>query len=153
MNYKENNLISVRLRLLLAIVFMSMIALAGCSKSDTGTNPYTGGSTSGGTGYGNTGGSGNTGGGTAGAYKVTIQNMSFSPSTITVPVGSTVTWTNMDGISHTVTSGSPKSPDGKFDSGALTTNGTYSYTFTTKGTYNYYCRFHPSTMTGTVTVQ
>lgn len=163
MNFRESNLIRNRFRLILAIVFMTMIAFAGCSKNDYGTNSTPGGGSSGGTGYGNTGGSGNTGGGntgggntggsTKGAYKVSMQNMSFSPSAITVTAGSMVTWTNNDSYAHTVTSGTPNHPDGKFDSGAISSGGTYSYTFSAKGTYNYYCRYHSSMMSGTVTVQ
>jgi len=81
-----------------------------------------------------------------GTNNVTIQNMAFSPATITVTAGATVKWTNMDAIAHTVTSDTPL-----FDSGSLSTNGVYSYTFTTAGTYNYHCTFH-SMMTGKVIV-
>ncbi|HJV76946.1 MAG TPA: cupredoxin family copper-binding protein [Paludibacter sp.] len=83
---------------------------------------------------------------TPGTNSVTIQNMAFSPATITVTAGATVKWTNMDAIAHTVTSDTPL-----FDSGSLVTNGVYSYTFTTAGTYNYHCTFH-SMMTGKVIV-
>ncbi len=78
--------------------------------------------------------------------EVYIENMAFSPATITVPLNTTVTWTNMDGTAHTVTS-----TMGVFDSGSIADNGTFSYTFTTAGSYNYECTFHPS-MTGTVVV-
>jgi plastocyanin len=69
-------------------------------------------------------------------------NFKFEPATLTVPVGTTVTWTNTTGAPHTVTSdtGAPAA----FDSGAINTGGgTFSFTFTKAGTYNYHCSFHP----------
>ena len=78
--------------------------------------------------------------------EVYIQNMGFSPSTITVSLNTTVTWTNKDGIAHTVTSDS-----GLFDSGSIGDGQTYSHTFTSVGTYSYKCSYH-SSMTGTVIV-
>ena len=71
--------------------------------------------------------------------QVYIQGMAFSPATLTVAVGTTVKWTNKDGITHTVTSDS-----GAFDSGNISANGAYSFMFMTAGTYNYYCTIHPS---------
>jgi plastocyanin len=95
-----------------------------------------------------TGGSGGTGGaGGPGANEVFIQGMAFSPSSITVSAGTTVTWTNKDAIAHTVTS-----LTNLFNSGNLNSGGTFSYTFATAGSYSYYCSIHP-TMTATVTVQ
>ena len=84
---------------------------------------------------------------------VSMQNEAFNPKDTTVPMGTTVTWTNNDNITHTVVSGVPGSPDGLFNSGNLSKNQTFSYTFNTKGTFKYYCSVHPSIMTGTVTVQ
>ena len=78
---------------------------------------------------------------------VTIQSFAFSPSTITVSVNTTITWTNKDAASHTVTS-----TTGVFDSGLISTNGTYSHTFNTAGTFPYICTVHPN-MTATVVVQ
>ncbi|MDO8491761.1 MAG: cupredoxin family copper-binding protein, partial [Dehalococcoidia bacterium] len=71
----------------------------------------------------------------------------FSPASISVPVGTTVTWTNKDSVAHTVTSDS-----GVFNSGNLSTNKTFSYTFATAGTFPYHCSLH-TYMKGTVTVQ
>jgi plastocyanin len=82
-----------------------------------------------------------------------MQNTAFSPASKTITAGTTLTWTNMDPFNHTVTSGAPGSPDGKFDSGNIGSNGTYSHKFDTAGTYNYYCKIHGSAMTGTVIVQ
>ncbi|MGW3043035.1 cupredoxin domain-containing protein [Kitasatospora sp. NPDC001159] len=84
----------------------------------------------------------------AGAQQVTIANYAFSPSTLTVSKGTTVTWTNSDTDSHTVTS----SGSGPLDSGTLNQGASYSYTFTMSGTYDYTCSIHPF-MHGTVVVQ
>jgi nitrite reductase (NO-forming) len=79
----------------------------------------------------------------------------YSPSEITVEVGTTVTWTNEDGVLHTVTSGTAAdnvgSPDGLFDSGFLAEGDSWSYTFTEEGTFPYFCSPHPW-MQGTVIV-
>jgi len=78
---------------------------------------------------------------------VKIDNFSFGPQTVTVPVGATVTWTNHDDIPHTVVS-----TDGVFKSKVRDTDEKFSYTFTKAGTYPYYCTIHPK-MTGKVVVQ
>src|ERR1700761_2893638 len=78
---------------------------------------------------------------------VKIDNFVFGPQTLTVPVGTTVTWTNSDDIPHTSVS-----TDGVFKSKVLDTDEKFSYTFTKAGTYPYYCTIHPK-MTGTVVVQ
>ena len=77
---------------------------------------------------------------------VTIDNFAFVPATLTVPVGSTVTWTNHDEEPHTVAAN-----DGSFHSPGLDTQGTYSFTFRTPGTFDYICSIHPF-MHGTVVV-
>jgi len=78
---------------------------------------------------------------------VKIDNFVFGPQTITVPVGTTVTWTNADDIPHTSVS-----TEGVFKSKVLDTDEQFSYTFTKAGTYPYYCTIHPK-MTGKVVVQ
>ncbi|MFJ2189180.1 plastocyanin/azurin family copper-binding protein [Kitasatospora sp. NPDC087861] len=85
----------------------------------------------------------------AAANAVTIKNFAFSPATLTVKAGTTVTWTNTDSDAHTVTS--KQGSGGPLQSAALATNDTYSYTFTQPGTYPYYCTIHPF-MTATVEV-
>jgi plastocyanin len=82
-----------------------------------------------------------------GLNEVWIQGMAFVPATITVAAGTTITWTNKDGIAHTVTSNT-----GVFDSGSVADNGTFSFQFNNVGTFEYHCSIHTS-MTGTVTVQ
>jgi plastocyanin len=81
------------------------------------------------------------------AAEVKIDNFVFGPQTITVPVGTTVTWTNKDDIPHTSVS-----TDGVFKSKVLDTDEKFSYTFTKAGTYPYYCTIHPK-MTGQIVVQ
>jgi plastocyanin len=82
-----------------------------------------------------------------GPYDVWIPGNQYMPSTLTVPVGTKVTWTNKEGNIHTVTSN-----DGLFDSGILGFGQTFSYTFTARGTFNYYCIPHEG-MTGQIIVQ
>jgi plastocyanin len=77
---------------------------------------------------------------------VKIDNFVFGPQTVTVPAGTTVTWTNSDDIPHTAVS-----TDGVFKSKVIDTDEKFSYTFTKAGTYPYYCSIHPK-MTGTVVV-
>jgi plastocyanin len=81
------------------------------------------------------------------ANAVKIDNFVFGPQTITVPIGTTVTWTNSDDIPHTAVS-----TDGVFKSKVMDTDEKFSYTFTKAGTYSYYCSIHPK-MTGQVVVK
>jgi plastocyanin len=77
---------------------------------------------------------------------VKIANFTFDPPTLTVPVGTTVTWTNDDDIPHVVAE-----KDGKFRSKALDTGDKFTQQFTTAGTVEYYCAIHPH-MTGKIVV-
>jgi plastocyanin len=79
--------------------------------------------------------------------EVKIDNFVFGPQTITVPAGTTVTWTNHDDIPHTVVS-----TDGIFKSKVRDTDEKFSYKFDKAGTYSYFCSVHPK-MTGKVVVQ
>ena len=81
--------------------------------------------------------------------EVRIDNFSFGPVALTVPVGTTITWTNRDDIPHTVVStDDPKT----FKSKVLDTDDKFSFTFSKAGTYPYFCSIHPK-MTGKVIVQ
>ena len=81
--------------------------------------------------------------------EVKIDNFSFGPASLTVAVGTTVTWTNRDDIPHTVVS----TDDAKtFKSKVLDTDEKFSFTFTKAGTYSYFCSIHPK-MTGKVIAQ
>jgi plastocyanin len=81
------------------------------------------------------------------AAVVKIDNFSFGPASLTVAVGTTITWTNNDDVPHTVVS-----EDKLFKSKALDTEDKFSYTFTKPGTYSYFCSVHPK-MTAKVVVQ
>jgi plastocyanin len=116
-----------------AILFAIVMISDSCSKS---SSAYM---------NGTTGGTGGSGAG-PGANEVFIQGMAFTPASLTVAAGTTVKWTNMDQVTHTVTS-----TTNVFNSGNLSANGTFSFTFSTPGTYSYYCKIH-TYMTGTVTV-
>ena len=84
------------------------------------------------------------------AAAVSAHTLSFSPRSVTIAAGGTVTWTwddSADSLLHNVTG------DG-FTSGDPTPKGRYSFTFATPGTYTYFCVVHQSSgMRGTVTVQ
>jgi plastocyanin len=81
-----------------------------------------------------------------GANGVAIQNMAFNPTTLTVPVGTTVTWKNFDSTTHHIVSDT-----GVFQSSDLSNGQTFNFTFTKAGNYPYHCSIHPS-MTGTIVV-
>jgi amicyanin len=81
------------------------------------------------------------------AYVVKIDNFSFSPPTLTVPVGAKVTWTNHDDIPHNIVSS-----EQKFKSKPLDTDDSYSFTFSGPGTYQYFCGLHPK-MVGKIIVE
>lgn len=89
------------------------------------------------------------GGGQAAVKIGGVGTYSFSPGTMSVKVGTTVTWTNTTQAPHTVTSdsGDPASFNGSLDS----SGSTFSFTFTQAGTYNYHCSVHPYMM-ATITV-
>jgi predicted secreted protein with PEFG-CTERM motif len=77
----------------------------------------------------------------------------YDPHNAQVAPGNTVTWTNADTASHTVTSGNPNdnTTGTVFDSGLVKAGGTFAFKFTDAGTFNYFCQVHPW-MTGMVTV-
>jgi plastocyanin len=71
----------------------------------------------------------------------------YMPSTVTVTVGGTVTWKNLDSAAHTSTA-----TDGSFDTSLVNAGASASNTFNTAGSYPYMCILHPW-MKGTVNVQ
>ena len=83
-----------------------------------------------------------------GVTQVRLQDFAFSPANIVVDVGATVTWTNYDGVAHTVTSDEGE----ELKSPLFGQNGTFSYTFDKPGVYFYHCEPHPN-MKGLVTVR
>jgi YVTN family beta-propeller protein len=78
---------------------------------------------------------------------VSISKFAFMPASVTISAGQSVTWTNMDPLTHTVTA-----DDKSWDSGQVTPTATFSHTFSQPGTYTYHCSIHPF-MTATVVVQ
>ena len=77
--------------------------------------------------------------------EIVITDFTFTGIT-EVPVGTTIVVTNADAATHTFTA-----VDGTFDSGALSRDDTFEFTFTEAGEFSYSCNFHPS-MTGTIVV-
>lgn len=77
---------------------------------------------------------------------VSIVNYAFNPSSLTVKVGDTVTWTNGSGTPHTVTA-----DDGSFNSGTVQGGTPFQHTFSAAGTFSYHCSIH-SSMKATITV-
>ncbi len=90
----------------------------------------------------------NAGGKTAtGALSVEIKNFAFNSKELEVPVGSTVTWTNLDSVAHTATA-----DEGAFNSGNLNPGESYSIDLKTAGSFTYNCSYHPN-MQGTIVVK
>ncbi|UUU33417.1 cupredoxin family copper-binding protein [Streptomyces sp. CA-210063] len=85
----------------------------------------------------------------AASYRVTMKGYAYAPGTLTVDVGSTVTWTNQDTAPHDVktTSGPASIHSPMLDKGQ-----SWSFTFTVAGTYGYYCTVHPD-MTARIVVR
>lgn len=122
-----------RVSVLVAVCIVCVLALAGCSGG--GTAPPTSESTAPG------------GGSSSGTGKaVAIGGMVFSPESVEIKAGDSVTWTNNDSASHIVTG------QGRISSNELGQGDTYSKTFDAAGTYDYRCSIHPD-MTGKVIVK
>jgi plastocyanin len=94
----------------------------------------------------------------AASASVNIVDFNFSPNSVTVNLGDSVTWTNRGAQPHSVSS-DPGDP-APFDSSpscpttisnCIQPGGTFSFTFTASGTYAYHCKVHP-TMQATVKV-
>lgn len=79
--------------------------------------------------------------------EVSIDNFSFSPTTLKVKPGTQIIWTNRDDIPHTVVS-----DDHKFKSRALDTDEKFTFTAAQPGIYSYFCSIHPK-MTAKVVVE
>jgi plastocyanin len=134
------------------LTLIGMVALMGLTSCGayTAGGPY-------GAGSGGGGGGGPVGSVTVGndgrIVFISAHNGSANPAVDTVAVGGTVTWTwtNNQGISHSIESiGSPSFTSSRIMSG----NGqSYSVTFTTPGTYQYDCAVHGPQMTGTIVVR
>ncbi len=79
---------------------------------------------------------------------VSMKNIAFNPSSLTINKGASVTWTNDDSTTHTVTSDT-----GVWDSGNLSPGQTYTRQFNDTGTFPYHCSIHVGQgMKGTIIV-
>lgn len=107
-----------------------ILLLASCSKSAN-------------SGYGNNTDT-NT---TSTSNKISIANMAFAAASTSVAKGTTITWTNTDDMTHTVTA-----DDNSFSSGNLNKGDTYAHTFNDAGTIAYHCEIHPG-MKGNVIIK
>jgi len=121
----------------LTLLVAAGVLAAGCGG---GSGGYGGGSPTT-TAAPTTSGAGTPASGTA----VAIDNFAFSPAALKVKMGQQVTWTNKQGVAHTVTA-----DGGAFDH-PMPSGATFSFTFAKAGTFAYHCTIHPF-MKGTVVV-
>jgi plastocyanin len=84
---------------------------------------------------------------TTDSNRIVVKEFMFTPNSLSIKAGSTVTWANMDDEPHTVVSDT-----GLFRSGAMDTNESFSFKFDKPGTYHFACSIHPR-MVGTIVVQ
>ncbi len=129
---------------LVALSALVLLAACGGSSTNTGTTPTTSIPTATATQAGN-------------AQSVMIitdssGSFAFSPATLTIKAGTTVTWKNTTAASHTVTSDDGKTFDSGTSNPITAQTGTFSFTFTTAGTFAYHCAIHPF-MKATIIVQ
>ena len=133
------------------LLSMCLAAAAACGGgssggSTTGPNP-------------NPGGTGNPGGGGGVVNTVNLADQSFNPASVTVPVGTTVTWawpnTCSDGYGgyYTCPMHGVVFDDGSNIQSPTQSTGTFTRTFSAAGTYKYHCAIHGSSMSGQVVVQ
>jgi len=112
---------------ILSLVGALGLLIAGCSSDPTNTTPANP--------------------PTQQATTVQIADTAFTPASVAVAPGSTVTWSNNDSVPHTVSFGDA----GPQSSEILDPGGTFAATFAEAGTYAYFCELHPE-MEGTVEV-
>lgn len=82
----------------------------------------------------------------SGGADVAISGFSFSPQTLTVAAGQSVTFANDDGVAHTSTS-----DDSNWDSNPIAPGASFTVVFDQPGIYTYHCAIHPF-MQGTIVV-
>jgi plastocyanin len=123
------------------LVALTLLVAAGVLAAGCGGSGGYGGGSSTTTAAPTTSGAGTPASGTA----VAIDNFAFSPAALNVKMGQQVTWTNKQGVAHTVTA-----DGGAFDH-PMPSGATFSFTFAKAGTFAYHCTIHPF-MKGTVVV-
>ncbi len=116
--------------MVLAMMLAGAGIMAGCSKGSSNPNNNN-----------NNNGNGNSG------ASVSIQNYAFAPDTLRVQAGTTVTWTNTDAVTHTVTA-----LNNDWNSGNVAPGTMYKYTFPAAGTFSYHCTIHSMMKPGVVIV-
>ncbi len=149
-----SGIFSARKQLKLVLYFLMalsvLVLLAACGGSSTGT-----GGTTPTTGTTTTPAATATQAGNAQSVMI-ITNSSgtfaFSPASLTIKAGTTVTWKNTTAVPHTVTSDDGKSFDSGTANPIAAQSGTFSFTFSTPGTFAYHCAIHPF-MKATIIVQ
>jgi plastocyanin len=128
--------------LLVVVLFTLGLGLASCggSSSSSTSSSTTGGAAT------TTGGAATTAAGAAASGgAVAIHNFAFQPMTLSAKVGDSITVTNQDNTSHSLTAN-----DGSFDTGVFS-SGSKTVKLTKAGTFTFHCQIH-SFMTGTITV-
>ena len=108
--------------MIIILIILSMLFVLGCKTSTEATQPSPNPSPN--------------------ANTITIRDNTFSPATITVDPGTTITWVYNGSAVHTVTSGTRNNHTGLFNSGDLRNGNTFQFTFTDSGTYHYHCHYH-----------
>ena len=79
--------------------------------------------------------------------EVVMFALAFDPPRLTIRAGTTVRWTNLDAVPHTVTEGSPEATGQPvWDSELLSTGMKFARTFNERGRWIYYCRTHANIM-------
>ena len=117
-----------RRRLLPAVLLVASLGLAACSDPDA-----------------DAGDAGPGDGGPPAAATVDLKPTTFEPDEVTVKVGETVRWKWGGGVQHDV--------EGEGFKSKLQSKGQFDHTFDEAGTFEFKCNVHPTTMTGTVTVE
>ena len=69
---------------------------------------------------------------------VIVRGYAYTPQTVTIKVGDSVTWANQDAIDHTATA-----DDGSWDTGLISNGKSKSITFDKVGEFDYHCTPHP----------
>ena len=146
MEYMMNRRI---LAILIASLFVGSLAFTtACGEEPTDNQNQTDGDAD-----GDTDGDGD-GDGDGDVEVISIVDNEFDPDDVTVDVGTTVRWENDGSATHTVTSGADGDHDDEFDSGNLSPDDSFEFTFEDAGTFPYYCTPHVSMgMEGSVTVE
>ena len=122
-----------------ALAFAGSLWLAACSSSDqTGNDPDSGSGDSG-TPISSDAGTASDAS-SATTHTVIVDNFTYKPAALTVKVGDTVTWKFTTGT-HSVTSGTDCTADGKVDSKVHTAPFEFSHTFTEQGRFDYFCSY------------